>query len=138
MTTSASPESLLQSIYLGDRACKGISINTWARRVAIQVDVISRLKPGSNAWDFYSDGDIQDGLLVFVDVCSVRFDPSGPLPNDLINSISVETIPGGAIRLFEVSIGSIDGAGGTTEVRVLIEATSVHLEDPKRPGLEIR
>src|SRR6266487_4039315 len=86
------PEQLLQTIYLGDRGCKAVLIDSWNQRVAIQATVISRLKSGTKTWDFYSDEDIKDGWLVFSHVQSVRFEPPGPLPNDFINSVSVKPV----------------------------------------------
>ena len=134
------PEQLLQSIYLGDRGCKSVLIDSWNQRVAIQVTVISRLKPGAKTWEFYTDADITDGWLVFSDVHSVRFEPPGPLPNDLINEVSVKPIDSPERQpayLFEVFIDSVDGTGNRTEVLVRIEAGRVHLEDPAKPGVEI-
>ena len=136
------PEQLLQTIYLGDQACKKVLIDSWNRRVAIQATVISRLRPGAKTWDFYSDADITDGWLVFSDVDSVRFEPSGPLPNDLINDISVKPLDsqgGEPAYLFEISIGSgsVHATGKWTEVLVRIEASRLHLEDPAKPGVEI-
>lgn len=134
------PEQFLKSIYLGDRACKTLLIESWKKQVAIQVDVISRLKPGSETWDFYTDADIEDGWVVFTDVRSVRFEPTGPLPNDLINDVSVKAInsPGShPSYLFELSISSVDDWGNSTEVFVRVEASGLHLEDPTMPGVEI-
>lgn len=134
------PEEFLESIYLGDRACKALLIDSWKKRVAIQVDVISRLKPGTKTWEFYTDADINDGWLVFSDVRSLRFEPAGPLPNDLINEVSVQVIDSIEDRrccLFELSISSVDESGNSTEVLVRIEASGIHLEDPLKPGVEI-
>ena len=80
MISSVNSEEFLRTIYLGDRACKALLIDSWKQRVAIQVDSISRLRPGSKTWDFYAEGDIDDGWLVFSGVRSLRFEPSGPLP----------------------------------------------------------
>ncbi len=134
------PEQLLKSIYLGDRGCKAVLIDSWNHRVAIQVTVISRLKPGAKIWDFYTGADITDGRLVFSDVRSVRFDPPGPLPNDLINEVSVKAIDSPEKQpsyLFELSVDSVDDTGNRTEVLVRIEASRMHLEDPAKPGIEI-
>jgi hypothetical protein len=134
------PERLLQTIYIGDRACKAVLIDSWKDRVAVQIDVISRLKPGAKTWDFDTEEDIQDGWLVFSEVSAIRFDPPGPLPNDYITSISVKSAdsPKAFARfLFELSIGSVNEFADSTEVRVLIEANHLHIEDPKRPGVEI-
>jgi hypothetical protein len=134
------PEQLLQSVYLGDRACKAVLIDSWNQRVAVQATVISRLKPGTKTWDFYVDADIKDGWLVFSNVRSVRFEPTGPMPNDLINAVSVKAITSPESHtayLFELSIDSVDNTGNRTEVLVRIEADRVHLEDPREPGVEI-
>jgi hypothetical protein len=133
------PKEFLDSIYLGDRFCKALLIDSWNMRVAIQVNVISRLKPGAKTWDFYTDADITDGWLVFSDARSLRFEPAGPLPNAFINDLSVQLIDSaGAQRcLFELSIDSVDESGNHTEVLVRIEASRIHLEDPLKPGVEI-
>lgn len=134
------PKQLLESVYLGDRACKAVLIDAWRKRVAIQVDVISRLKPETQTWDFHTAADIKDGWLVFTNVRSVRFAPAGPLPNDLINDVSVKATdsPGSQPDyLFELSIGSVDDSGNSTEVFVRVEASGLHLEDPAKPGVEI-
>ena len=134
------PKEFLESIYLGDRACKALLIDSWNNRVAIQVDLISRLRPGSKTWDFYTEANIKDGWLVFSDVRSLRFEPAGPLPNAYINGLSVqliEVVGGKRCCLFEPSIDSVDESGNYTEVLVRIEASRVHLEDPSKPGMEI-
>ena len=134
------PKEFLASIYLGDRACKALLIDSWNNRVAIQVNVISRVRPGAKTWDFYTGGDIKDGWLVFSDVRSLRFEPSGPIPNDFINDLSVQLIDldeGKRSCLFELSISSVDEFGNSTEVLVRIEASRIHLEDPQKPGVEI-
>ena len=134
------PNEFLESIYLGDRACKALLIDSWNQRVAIQVTVISRVRPGTKTWNFYTDADIKNGWLVFSDVRSLSFEPSGPLPNDFMEVMSVQSVESdGGQRwwLFEPSIGSVDESGHSTEVLVRIEASRVHLEDPQKPGVEI-
>lgn len=80
-----------------------------------------------------------DGWLVFTGVKNLCFQPAGPLPNDLINGISMKvdlsTAQGACV--FELSISSIDESGRLTEVLIRIEAHGVHLEDPAKPGIEI-
>lgn len=88
----------LRTIYLGDRACKSITIDGWNNRVVIKVDEISRVRSESGNWDFYNDENIVDGSLVFSDVRSVLFDPSGPIPNDYIGSFIAEPLPDGHYR----------------------------------------
>jgi hypothetical protein len=126
----------LKTIYLGDRACKSITIDGWGKRVLIQVDEISRIRSASGRWEYYNEENIVDGLFVFTDARSVQFDPIGPIPNDYINYLEAEPIENDLYR-FRFSVGSIDESAKTTEVVVVIEAKCVHLEDPARPGITI-
>src|SRR5947208_9535491 len=108
------PSEFLKTIYLGDRACKAILIDSWKKQVAFQINTISRLRPGTNTWAFYTGGDINDGWLVFNDVTRIQFEPSGPLPNDLVNDFSVRQDAStvlGSDYLFELSISSVDSNG---------------------------
>jgi hypothetical protein len=133
-------EEFLKTIYLGDRGCKSILINSWSQLVAVQVTAISRIRAGSTTWDYNQEGDIIDGLMVFSKVRKISFEPSGPLPNDLVNDISVKRLQSSGtepLLLFELSIGSVDNTGHSTEIIVRIEAASIHLEDPKAPGVKI-
>ena len=126
----------LRTIYLGDRACKSITIDGWNHRVAIKVDEISRIRSVSGKWDFNNNENIVDGLLVFSDVRSIQFDPAGPIPNDYIIGLNAELLPEGDYR-FLFSVASVDLSATSTEVLVTIEAKHLHLEDPSRPGVVI-
>jgi len=136
------PTELLKTIYLGDRSCKGLLIEGWKSQVALHVDVISRIRSPSGTWDYYTDEDITDGRLVFTGVRRLGLEPSGPLPNDLINEIRVTDVDdlrsGRKAYVFAVFVGSVDEAGSSTEVMIEIEAQGLHLEDPTRPGEVVR
>jgi hypothetical protein len=136
------PTELLKTVYLGDRACKAILLEGWDKRVVVHVDVISRIRSETGSWDFYTAEDIPDGRLVFAEVRQVRFEPSGPVPNDLINELVVSTIVessvGKPVYTFSLSVGSVDDAGRSTEVLVEIKARDVYLQDPRTPAREIR
>ena len=139
------PIEFVDTIYLGDRACKGILVDAWNRTIAIRVDDISRSREGkNNEWGFTSEEDIENGLIVFTEVESIQFDPSGPIPNDFINSFSVTgPITDGArpeVQLFQFELGitSCSRSGVTGEVILTMVAAGVHLEDPARPGLKIK
>ena len=130
----------LRTVYVGDRACRAIFIESWNRRVALEVDLISRVRSPSGNWEYYSAEDISDGRIVFTGVEFIQFDPPGPLPNDLINELSVKPVDANAGNerwAFEASIGSVAANGRNTEVRVRLIANGVHLEDPRRPGVQI-
>lgn len=116
----------MQTIYLGDRDCKSILIDGWNNEVKIKITCISRVR--SDAWDFYTDEDLDDGKLVFTGVKSVLISPPGCIPNSYIDVISVEEL---ADSLSEVvfSVGAHDGAGGTVLANLSIRAKQLHLED---------
>jgi Family of unknown function (DUF6258) len=132
------PVELLRTVYLGDRSCKAIVIEGWTGRVSLQVDVISRIRSPSGTWDFYADEDIPDGRLVFTEVSRIGLEPSGPVPNDLINEIRVTDVrdlrSGKCAFVFVISVSSVDAAGASTEVTIEIQAEGLHLEDPRKPG----
>jgi hypothetical protein len=134
------PVEFLRTIYLGDRACKEIRLNAWERRVEITVNVISRVRDPAG-WNYHTAEDVVDGRLVFSDVESISFQPSGPLPNDYIGDFSValvsEATPHGP-WLFRLSIDSVYPDGRATEVTIAIVAGSVHIEDPSQPGTKIQ
>jgi len=126
----------LKTIYLGDRACKSVTLDGWNKRVVIEVDEISRVGSESGSWDFYNDENIVDGRLVFSEVRSVRFDPAGSLPNDYISSLEATPLSEGYFR-FEFTAASVDASAESKEVSVIIEAKRLHLEDPTAPGVVI-
>ena len=107
------PSELLKTIYLGDRACKAVLVDSWKKEVAIQVDIISRIRS-----------------------------PPGPLPNDFIHDINVtemvhsRTEP--PLWLFVVSVDSVDDTGRYTAVSIEIQAEGVHLRSRQQPEVEIR
>ena len=130
------PSELLTTVYRGDRACKGISVDTWKDTVRIQADCISRTAGQPGQWRLESDRDIEDGWLVFEGVTELQVDNEGKLPNDLINAVRVlqETEQETEV---EISIDSIDSRARHSEVFIRLRCRSVHLEDPRRPGVAI-
>lgn len=130
----------LASIYLGDRACKGLVIDSWGNRLKIMIDVISRVRSGTGEWNFYDAEDITDGSLVLAGLHSLRLEPPGPLPNDFINVISARRVDCETNPLYEftISVSSVDNTGHSTEVVITALAQDAYLEDPRRLGLQIR
>ena len=138
---NATPMEFLKTIYLGDRACKGLTIDAWRGLVALHVDCISRIRDESGEWRFYTEEDIPDGSLVFTGLTSIELAPPRYIPNDYINSIDVKTLlddPAAPLYLFEISVDSVSEKSDVTEVTISIAARDVHLEDPSRPGIVIR
>lgn len=135
------PSEFISTVYLGDRACKGFEIDSWKRRVAIHVDCISRVRDPSGEWRCYTAEDIEDGRLVFAGVTRIAFEPSGPLPNDLLDGLRITRIDASdesPVYTFELHVDSVDARGNRTSVRMELDATDLYVEDPARPGLEIR
>jgi hypothetical protein len=137
------PKNFLRTIYLGDRALKTLLIDGWNSRVVFQVDQISRIRSASGNWEFYAAEDIRDGLIVLTGAESIRLDPPGFIPNDLINSFSVRPLlekdqaPEQQRFLFEFSIASSYQENKYIEVLIQVIAQGIHLEDPAQPGIEI-
>lgn len=75
---------VFESIYLGDRAIKGIEIDSETQEIRIKIDVISKLEKGSSTWNYYTDEDIENGFLVFKEVESFKISPPGAIPDDLV------------------------------------------------------
>jgi hypothetical protein len=131
------PNEFLKTIYLGDRACKSITIDGWGNRILIQVDEISRVRSASGRWEYYNDENIVNGLLVFTDVRSVQFDPAGPVPNDYMDKLEPSVLPDGYWQ-FRFSVGSVNKSAKSKDVIITIEAMGLHLEDPANPGVAIK
>ena len=115
-------------------------LDGWWRTVALEADLISRIRSASGKWEFYDKEDITNGKLVFTGVQSVSFDPSGPLPNDFIDRLEVKPFCGQegdpatrVLYLFEASVSSVDRVGDSREVLIRIVASGIHIEDPLRP-----
>lgn len=132
MKANISTEKFVNSIYLGDRACKQLNIDTWSKTVSIQVDTISRIRSDDGNWNFYCEEDINDGFLVFKEVESILFNGNGKLPNDRINYLNaVQQIDG--LFSFTLSIDSIDKNGVNEEIILKLIAKEICIQDPSKP-----
>lgn len=127
---------LLQTIYLGDRACKGFCVDSWESKLLIKVDQISRVRSSSGIWDFYSDEDIHDGYIAFTGLERLTLDPTGLVPNDTIEELNLLPYGGTGSYRFELVAGHMSD-GESAIVRMGIWANGIHLIDPVKPGVEI-
>jgi hypothetical protein len=83
------PAAFLRTLYLGDRACKGVAIDAWNKVVRVQVNCISRVRSATGEWAFYTAEDITDGWIVFAEADRFELKNDGFIPNDYINDIAV-------------------------------------------------
>jgi hypothetical protein len=132
------PIELLQSIYLGDRVIVGIFIGTYERVAKIQIDCISRIRSADGLWNFYTAEDIEDGLLVFSQVYSLRIEPAGSLPCDYVVDFGVCEVTTPQFAGYEFHFDSADPNGPNKGfAKVIILAKEFHIENPKVPGAKI-
>ena len=117
-------QEILKSFYVGDEACKSITIDGWNKEVRIQVTCIYR-GPG------VLEGALVGGQILFRGVSSIEITPAGIVPNDLINDIRAIPVEG-RLHAFELSIDSATEEGLHTEVIVRIVAEAISI----RPSAE--
>ncbi len=130
-------KSFLETIYVGDRGCKSITLDGWNKVVRVQVDSISRIRSASGAWNYYTEEDIDDGVLVFTDVATCELNNHGQLPNDQMNAIDVISEEVDGSYVVELSIDAVNAEATHTETILQLRCKGVHLEDPSRPGVKI-
>lgn len=118
-------KEFLDTIYLGDRACVSIFIDSVKDEVKIGVDEISRVR--SDKWNYYTDEDLEGGFIVFARVKSIYFDPPGFIPNDMIGKFDVIEGDNGDF-IFTIEIASFISLGKYEIVSVIIHAQQVCLE----------
>lgn len=122
------PFDFLKSVYLGDRACKSIFIDSWDSVVKIGINSISRIRSESGNWDYYTDEDVDDGFLVFEGVSYFSLSPEGLLPNDLVNEVLVRPRECGDLWEIEIGVDSANEKGEAIEVRIKMIASKVCIE----------
>lgn len=119
----------LKSLYLGDRYCKGIEIDSFAGEIKIRINRISRILDGATSWNYYTDQDIENGSIVFKGIRSFYWDSVlGGLPNESVYLIDVveET---DALATVKIVIGSIDDDANASEVVIKFSFEECYLED---------
>jgi hypothetical protein len=128
-------DAFLRTLYYGDRAVTAIRLDGWRDVVRVTVDTLSRIRSDDGFWHFYTDEDIADAELVFTGVTEFSLVPPGPIPNDLLNSITATRVDEGGRWRFVLSIMAASSDGDRScEVTMTIVAESIHVEDPRRPG----
>jgi len=127
------PNELINSIYLGDRCCKGIYIDFWEEIIKLKIDCISRIRSPSGYWEYYNDENIDDGYIVFSGIESYKINPMGVLANDFIFNYYIKNTEeqscGKKIYTFIFEVGY--------PMEIEIKARELWLEDPQKPGVKI-
>jgi len=134
------PITFAATLYLGDRTCKKVILDSWNDQVIIQVNLISRVRSATGKWEFYDAEDIADGLIVLSGVSYFSMNPPGLIPNNWMNDLTVERIESETdepMYVFSFNISHIDKEAREHEVNLEIHARNIHLEDPSRPGTRI-
>ena len=109
--------------------CKGIFIDSFNKRILLQVNCISMLKDGTTNWNYYTDDDVHDGYIGFDNI--VRFSLAfNKFPNDLINYIKISDQPStdGSCSVI-ISISSGDDQGHDTELLFSVVCDNISILD---------
>lgn len=83
------PIEFTNTIYLGDRSCKAVIVDSWDDIVKLKIDCISRVR-SPTGWNFYNDENLDDGYIVFTSVKKFNWSSNGQLPNCYINILEVK------------------------------------------------
>jgi hypothetical protein len=122
------PSDFLNTIYLGDRACKGIVIDSRKKEVKILVDCISRVR--GPTWNYYVAEDLEGRSIVLLGVNKISWPPTDGLPNDEIRHCQVKDDSSSlGSYIFEFEIGAVRDDGQYSWMTITIEAEGVCLED---------
>lgn len=123
------PSEFLKTIYLGDRYCTKIVIDTLKNIFEFHTNLISRIRNESGEWNYYSDEDILNGAIVITGVKKVVFDSSGLIPNDQIYDIKVN-LKEDMFYEFIFEVSHVDKDAITHDLVLKVVGDGVYLTDP--------
>lgn len=120
-------KKFLSSIYLGDRFCESFIIRD--DKILFQINCISRLKEGTEEWNYYSKEDIEHGYLVFDEV--IDFSLSSEMTfNDEIYEIKIIE-KANETYTFIVYGCNVSKAAVSTDIEMQIRAKEFYIFDPQ-------
>jgi hypothetical protein len=128
MNELASAQTLIRSLYLGDRYVKSMLLDSVNQQIKIVIDRISRVDPLTGNWDYYAAGDIIDGALVFDGVRGFSTKQNGSLFNDEISSLACRAsaeFP--ELIEFLVEGSGVDDSAVSHDIDMVIVAKSISL-----------
>ncbi|MBD8527974.1 DUF6258 family protein [Pseudomarimonas arenosa] len=129
------PQQLIASIYFGDRAIIGYSVDSWRREVVLSFDLLSRIRSSSGTWDHYHDEDIESGELVFLGVSEFSVAPLGVIPDDLILDVRLSMKDEGFEFVLETSTTR---DADILPATVALLARDFYIRDPRQKDVQIR
>ena len=130
-------KDLIDTIYTHDRHCKSVTFNGLTNEIEITVDCISRIRDPSGEWNFYTQEDIDDGILVFSGIQSFSMIPQGVMPNDFIYLKKVKGKDKKAAQ-YCIFLGHCDDQGNVSTIEMNIISNQFYLKDPKKPLVQIK
>lgn len=128
-------ESILKTVYLGDRYCKSEKYDAQKGIYQVQMNCISRIRSSDGEWNFYNDENIDDGIISFEGVSDIERSSELEI-NDEIFSIEILASEE-SYYIFHLIGSYVNDEGVTSEVSVRIEAKEVCLINPMYPDKKI-
>ena len=129
------PIEFLKTIYYGDRYCTAFVVDEINKIIEIHINLISRIRNKSGHWNYYSDEDIENGILVITNVKEVCMDKSGLMPNDQIYDIYAKQVDEKNYE-FTIETSYIDEDARTHDLFIKVIGQGVYITDPT--NLEIK
>lgn len=125
----------IKTIYLGDCFSKKVFYNERQKTFEIQMNNISRIRDASGFWNFYTDEDIENGIIVLSNVKRIIDDENGLVPMEDI-SLSAEFTGEGDVE-FNIKGCFVDEKILPHDVTIKVIAETVYLVDPTKPNEKI-
>lgn len=122
---------LLNSLYLGDRYCEKVEISD--KKIIFQINCISRLKPGTNTWNYYTDEDIEHGCLVFDEVKEYRLTSDLPFNEDIYEITVLDKEDD--IYTFLVQGSNLSDDLISTDIEMTIHAKKFYIYNPNNNSI---
>jgi len=126
----------LKTLYFGDRYCTKIVLDGLENNFELHVDCISRIRDISGKWNFYTDEDIENGIVVISGIKKIIFDKSGLIPDAYIYDIYANKIDD-ELYEFTIETSHVDENAVTHDLTIKVIGEFVYLVDPKDPDKKI-
>lgn len=119
------------------RLCKDFVIDESNNRVELHVNLISRIRDELGQWNYYSEEDIKDGIMVISGVKEVFLDTSGLMPNDQIYEVTAKKIDHDTY-VFAIETSHVDEQAQSHDITIRVVGKEMFLVDPSNPSKKIK